>query len=111
MKDYIFRKNLSVKQLASALAISTSYLYQLIRGERKPSLELAQKIEDFTSGEITVGKLLGFKEEGNSLDAKHLHDKCEERIALLESSGTRFSERLELFEERLSRLEEKDKSS
>lgn len=110
MKDYIFRKNLSVKQLAATLEISTSYLYQLIRGERKPSLELAQKIEECTGGEITVGKLLGFKEEGPPLDEKSSIDEYEPRISLLENCSEKFSCKLEQFEERLSRLEEKDKS-
>ncbi|MCB1083769.1 MAG: helix-turn-helix transcriptional regulator, partial [Simkania sp.] len=47
MKDFLFRKNLTVKKFAGDLGISPSYLYQLLRGERKPSLQLAHKIEKY----------------------------------------------------------------
>ena len=45
MKEYLFRNKLTVKEFAFRLKISASHLYQLISGDRKPSLKLAQKIE------------------------------------------------------------------
>lgn len=59
MKEYLFRKKITFKEFAFQLKISTSYLYQLISGDRKPSLKLAQKIEDYTQGAIDVNQLLG----------------------------------------------------
>jgi transcriptional regulator with XRE-family HTH domain len=59
IKEYLFRNNLTVKEFAFQLKISTSYLYQLISGDRKPSLKLAQKIEECTQGAIDVKQLLG----------------------------------------------------
>lgn len=107
MKDYLFRKNISVKQLAGDLDISTSYLYQLIRGERKPSIELAQKIEDYTKGEVTLGMLLGITEEEKkarpffgSLSGEH-----ERRFSSLENISERFEEKLKEVEDRLLKLE------
>lgn len=58
IKEYLFRNNLTVKEFAFQLKISTSYLYQLISGDRKPSLKLAQKIEECTQGEIDINQLL-----------------------------------------------------
>ena len=104
MKDYLFRKNLSVKQLASDLRISPSYLYQLIRGERKPSLDLAQKIETLTEGEVTVGRLLGFNE--NASDYYTLHEQYQQKMAYVEESITEIHEKIEDFESRISKLEE-----
>lgn len=96
MKDYLFRKNLSVKQMAGDLNISTSYLYQLIRGERKPSIELAQRIEKITSGEVTLEMLLGSEEEGMTTKREwglseiqsSVNEKIEERLGKIESRLT-----------------------
>lgn len=104
MKDYIFRKNLSVKQLASDLEISPSYLYQLIRGERKPSLDLAQKIEIITGGEVTVGRLLGFNEQ--TPDYFTLHEQYHQKMIHVEESIVEIQEKIEQFESRISKLEE-----
>ncbi|MGE0197768.1 MAG: helix-turn-helix domain-containing protein [Simkaniaceae bacterium] len=98
MKDYLFRKNLSVKQVAGDLSISTSYLYQLIRGERKPSLDLAQKIEALTAGEVTVAMLMG-------LEKKEESRTIEERLNRLEASEEKMEGRLEALEGRLSEME------
>ncbi|QVL57926.1 MAG: helix-turn-helix transcriptional regulator [Simkaniaceae bacterium] len=109
MKDYLFRKNLSVKQLAGDLDISTSYLYQLIRGERKPSIELAQKIEDYTNGEVTLAALLGIDEEGGikviSPSFESEANEHEKRFSSLEIASERFEGKLEEIEGRLLRLE------
>lgn len=59
MKFYLFKHNLPVKKCAADLQISTSYLYQILSKERKPSLALALKIEHYTQGEVTVNDLLG----------------------------------------------------
>ncbi len=113
MKDYLFRKNLSVKQLAGDLNISTSYLYQLIRGERKPSIELAQRIEEYTDGEVTIGKLLGLEGEevsscalGNSFASQS--KEYEQRFSSLENASEKFGEKLEEIEGRLIKLEQGD---
>lgn len=113
MKDYLFKKNLSVKQLAGDLDISTSYLYQIIRGERKPSIDLAQKIEDYTQGEVTLGILLGI--DGEEEISKELNSTCgletshyEKRLISLEKTNEKFEEKLEEIEGRLSELEKQE---
>ncbi|MBF5058707.1 helix-turn-helix domain-containing protein [Candidatus Neptunochlamydia vexilliferae] len=110
MKDYLFKNNLSVKQVAGDLDISTSYLYQLIRRERKPSIELAQRIEEYTQGDVTVGKLLGF--EGDEItpllvesSMEKYSKECRERLTRLEDEQSNFKEKLDAIETRLSRLE------
>lgn len=107
MKDYLFRKNLSVKQLAADLKISTSYLYQLIRGERKPSIELAQKIEEYTAGEVTLGMLLGVKGEEEKAKPYYGSISCEHerRFSSLEDASEKFEGKLEEIEDRLLKLE------
>ena len=104
MKDYLFRKNLSVKQLASDLEISPSYLYQLIRGERKPSLDLAQKIEIITGGDVTVGRLLGLNKQAP--DYFTLHEQYHQKMIHVEESIVEIHEKIEQFESRISKLEE-----
>ena len=102
MKDYLFRKKLSPKQFAADLNISTSYLYQLMRGERKPSLELAQKIEDMTFGEVSVARLMGIEKRDES-------PTIEERLEHLEDSWIKLQIRLNTIEGRLSKLETQEK--
>ncbi len=110
MKDYLFKNNLSVKQVAGDLDISTSYLYQLIRGERKPSIELAQRIEEYTGGDITVGRLLGFEEDEITpllveSSVEKYSQEYKERLTHLEGEQTSFKEKLNAIETRLSKLE------
>ena len=48
LKVYLFENDLTIKGFALDLGISASYLYTLVSGDRKPSLELAQKIVEKT---------------------------------------------------------------
>jgi transcriptional regulator with XRE-family HTH domain len=110
MKDYLFRKNLSVKQMAGDLNISTSYLYQLMRGERRPSAALAQRIETITSGEVTLEMLLGIEEEGMTTKREWCFSETqslehEKRISHLENVNEKIEERLGKIESRLTALE------
>jgi transcriptional regulator with XRE-family HTH domain len=56
LDQYITCKNLSSKQLAHKLGISESYMCMLRNGRRRPSPDLAQKIETVTG--IPFKKLL-----------------------------------------------------
>ena len=49
---------MTIKELSVSINYSEKYLYQIICGYRKPSLNLAMKIEQETSGEITRLQLL-----------------------------------------------------
>lgn len=111
MKDYLFRKNLSVKQMAGDLKISTSYLYQLIRGERKPSMELAQRIEEITRGEVTLEMLLGIEGEEITMRRESILSESEsleyeKRFSFLENANEKIEERLDSIEGRLAAIEE-----
>ena len=110
MKDFLFRKNLTVKKFAGDLGISPSYLYQLLRGERKPSLQLAHKIEKYTKGEVTVKKLLDhvLHKKNNfykELDIQQELEVHERRLFELEACDENLKDRFESLERRLSRLE------
>lgn len=98
MKDYLFKYDISVKQFAGKLGISTSYLYQLIRRERKPSIELAHKIEEITEGEVKVEQLLGFETYPFKPAQRGCSDLCERRYKDL-------SDKIEGFEKRLLVIE------
>lgn len=102
MKEYLFKRNIPPKKFASDLSISVSYLYQLLRGERKPSLELAQKIEAYTDGEITALQLLGIEQE---MEGHTLADKYEKRLCSLEETIDQIHDTLKQIEWRISKLE------
>jgi transcriptional regulator with XRE-family HTH domain len=114
VKDYLFRKNLTVKKFAADLEISTSYLYQLLRGERKPSLQLAHKIEKYTSGEISVKDLLSEILQrkyvpSRELDLQKELENQEKRLEDLETSDKELRLSFEMIEERLLKLEKERK--
>ena len=48
VNDYLINKHMSPKQLAAKLGISESYMSMLRLGRRRPSPDLAQKIEAVT---------------------------------------------------------------
>ena len=98
MKDYLFKYDISVKQFAGKLGISTSYLYQLIRRERKPSIELAHKIEETTEGEVKVEQLLGFEAYSFKPTQKGCSDLCEKRYKDLRDKIEGIEKRLLLIE-------------
>jgi len=102
MKEYLFKRNIPPKKFASDLKISVSYLYQLLRGERKPSLELAQKIEVYTKGEITVLQLLGIEQE---IAKQSLVENYEKRLLSLEDTVDKIQSTLKQIEWRISKLE------
>ena len=106
MRKYLFRSNIPPKQFACDLEISVSYLYQLLRGERKPSLELAQKIEAYTEGEVTVSKLLGFERQQQDKDASYRKSNdYETRLSSLEETTGKIQDTLKKIEWRISKLE------
>ena len=59
VREYLKQNRVKGKDLAARLGISTSHMSMIKRGERRPSPELARKIEAATG--IPVLKLL-FKE-------------------------------------------------
>jgi len=103
MKEYLFKHNIPPKQFACDLNISVSYFYQLLRGERKPSLELAQKIEEYTDGAVTVMQLLGITEEWND---QTIPITMENRLHILEETVEKIEETIEQMEWRISKLED-----
>ncbi len=48
INEYLMHKHMSPKQLAAKLGISESYMSMLRSGRRRPSPELARKIETLT---------------------------------------------------------------
>jgi transcriptional regulator with XRE-family HTH domain len=63
LKEYLIREKISVTNAAKKLGISRTYLDMIIKNDRNPSLELAQAIEDFTDGEVSVDRLISKKKE------------------------------------------------
>lgn len=100
MKDFLFKHDVPVKKCAADLGISQSYLYQLLKKERKPSLELALRIEEYTKGEVTVSDLLG---EGYEISTDNRQEFIEN---LIEEKLKPVEETLQYLDARLQRLED-----
>ncbi len=100
MRDYLFKHDLPVKKFAADLGISASYLYQLLRKERKPSLELALKIERYTQGKVSVDELRKEGVEVRSSDSLSVFQK------VVENKLKEIEFFLEVLDERVRILEE-----
>ena len=112
MKGYLFRKNISIKAFAADIGISAAYLYQILRGERTPSYQLAQKIEKYTDGEVLVKNLLGkhlCKETSQYevLDIRHEFETHRKLLSVLETYNKNLKSRMESVERQLSELKRK----
>ena len=75
VRNYLFKHDLPVKKFAADLGISVSYLYQLLKKERKPSLELALKIEQHTQGNVSVDELRSDERKIKSFDNPNVSGK------------------------------------
>jgi DNA-binding XRE family transcriptional regulator len=53
LKDYLNKKGIKVSEFGHSLNLSRTHMYALVRGSKKPSLELAVLIEDLTEKEVT----------------------------------------------------------
>lgn len=52
----------SMTELADALKTSKGYLHEIAKGKRRPSVEMARRIETATQGKVKAIGLLGLKE-------------------------------------------------
>ena len=62
LKNYLKYKNLTISRFAFEAKLKQPHLSLIINGSRRPSPELALKIEEATKGEVTVLELLFPKE-------------------------------------------------
>lgn len=60
LKEYLEDKRLTYREFAEKLGIRTQSLQSVVYGSKKPSLDLAVKIEELTGGAITPKDLLEF---------------------------------------------------
>lgn len=99
MSFYLFKYNWPVKKFAADLRISPSYLYQLLRKERKQSLHLALRIEHYTDGEVSVEDLCVKEELVISNRQAFLDSKpIEKRLESLEVIIKTLEERVKILE-------------
>lgn len=58
LSEFLVEQKWTHAEAAQRLGVSRSYLTQIIRGQRAPSLALAVKIERLTGGAVTAASLL-----------------------------------------------------
>ena len=58
LENYLKYKNLTITAFAAISEVSQPFLSLIIKNKRRPSPEMALKIEKATSGEVTVLELL-----------------------------------------------------
>ena len=103
MKNFLFKHNIPVKKCAADLGISTSYLYQILKKERKPSLALAIKIEKYSKGEVTIPNLLDVQEELENPDFLNERQISIEKI--VEKKLEPLVQQLQSIDKRLKKIE------
>ena len=59
LREYMFRNRITCETMARQLGIHSMYLSAIKNNKRKPSLDLAIKIEMITGGEVTTNELRG----------------------------------------------------
>jgi len=54
LADYIKAKQTTASRLAGEVGVPVSTITRLLRGERKPGIDLVSRIVDATNGEVTA---------------------------------------------------------
>lgn len=63
LHDYLAAQQLEQKDFAESIGVSHSYVSFLALGKRKPSVDIAKRIEKATKGKVLAAVLLGLVEE------------------------------------------------
>lgn len=58
LREWLFRKRMTVTELAKELGVSRPYLNSIVLGVKRPGPQLAKKIEEATNGSVKVLELL-----------------------------------------------------
>ena len=66
LREYLQEQKISQRELARRLSISYSYIYMIMSGTRRPSVDVAREIVKMTNNEVTLDELLPAKQ----------HEKC-----------------------------------
>jgi len=61
ISDYLFRHGLSPEDLREFLGLHRSTIHRICTGERRPSLPVIRRIQDFTHGEVTASDFVELK--------------------------------------------------
>jgi transcriptional regulator with XRE-family HTH domain len=59
LREYLFRKKLTVTEFAKKINYGRTYVNEIITGNRTPGRKLAEAIEKETNGEVTIKDLIG----------------------------------------------------
>ena len=58
IKEYLEKTRLTQKEFSSLVGVSQSHVSNIMGGVKNPSIQLINKIETLTKGEVTVTDLL-----------------------------------------------------
>lgn len=64
VSDFLERRRLTQDDFARSIGVNRSFVSQLASGKKRPSPEIAKKIEAATDGEVSAASLLGVAELG-----------------------------------------------
>uniref|UniRef100_UPI00345C561D helix-turn-helix transcriptional regulator n=1 Tax=Roseovarius sp. BRH_c41 TaxID=1629709 RepID=UPI00345C561D len=64
LDTYLKSVKCTQRQFAAKLNVSPSYLNEIVKGTKSPSLSLAIRIENETGGEVAVASLLSQQDRG-----------------------------------------------
>lgn len=57
LRNYLFNEKMPASVFARKIGVSGNHMRLIVREEQRPGLELAQRIEIETGGQVTVGEL------------------------------------------------------
>lgn len=89
LEDFIKKSGMKKKSFANSVGISTTNLWKILKGITRPSLKTAQRIEEFTEGQVSMQELL-FRKSSKNLEEQRSIEKrvsdLEKRVQTLEET-------------------------
>ncbi len=61
LREYLDKEHMSVSAFATLISVHKNFVFMILNGQRRPSIDVARHIQFVTKGEVTVDDVIPLK--------------------------------------------------